>query len=100
MAWENIHQMIPDSTLILSINNNEQYSINDIKNSDIISLERLYVKPTRNMIEKELKIIYHQDNSFDKFYTYNINPSNPIDGIPLFNTYACKLFNDWEEQNK
>ncbi len=58
---------------LIDIKSSKEEMINYIKNSDIISLERLYVKPTRNMIEKELKIIYHQDNSFDKFYTYNIN---------------------------
>ena len=94
MAWENAKQIFHGQPIQLP-NNLGIISSEDLPNSNINSLDILWIKTTKNnMIEYILKYTYFKDNSIIKKYTYNVFPEESIDGIPMFNIYGCKIYND------
>lgn len=98
MAWENANQIFHGQPIQLP-NNLGAINPNDLPNSNINSLSMHWIKPTKNdMIENILEYTYFKDNSIVKKYIYNVFPEESIDGIPMFNIYGCKIYND-EENN-
>lgn len=96
MAWENAKQIFRGQPIQLP-NNKGIIMPEDLPNSNINSISINLIKPVRDqMVEYILKITYYRDNSVVKEYSYTVYPSECIDGIPMFNTFGCKIYQDME----
>lgn len=94
MAWENANQIFRGQLIQLPNNLGTIYP-EDLPLLDINSVSVKFIKPVRHdMIENILSITAFRDNSVIKKYEYNILPEECIDGIPMFNIFGYKIFED------
>ena len=78
-----------------TITNDGYKSIDDIILNDYEQLELDIMKPSRETIEFEEKIIWYSNGNMDRYFTYSVLPYNNIDNIPLFSFYGQKVYNDF-----
>ena len=92
MSWEKINEMFPYGG---TVTNDGYKSIDDIILNDYEKLELDVMKPSRDTIEFEEKIIWYSNGNMDRYFTYSVLPYNNIDNIPLLSFYGQKVYNDF-----
>lgn len=92
MSWEKINEMFPHGG---TMTNDGYKTIDDIilENPKFLQLDLM--KPSRETIEYEEIMIWHENGNMDRYFTYSVFPYNNIDNTPLFNFYGQKVYNDF-----
>ena len=60
----------------------------------------VYENTCQGMIETVEKIRTYLDGDVIRYYSYSIFPMDLIDGIPLFNSYGQKVYNNITKANE
>lgn len=87
-----LNKMYPDGGTNL---NGKWYDNEEIAELDLHYINSYLQKPIRDVPEYEQEIVWSDDGSIQRNYTYNIYSNNAIDGLNLLNVYGQKLYNDF-----
>lgn len=95
--WNNIDLIFPEGGTYLDgiwYDNNEIRFLNDLP-----LIQSSVIKPIRNSIASESKIIWYNNGDMDRRTVYNAFPPVLIDNISPLNIYGQKIYNQMKKEN-